>query len=70
VISALVSTAVVGGLYDAFVQNASQKLLVMFSTRLVPVSFLVGNITIIFLALGISIGAIGSIISMRRFLDT
>lgn len=70
IIAALISSAIVGGLYSAFVQNSSQKILVMFSTSLIPVSSLVLNVIVIFLALGISIGAIGSIISMRRFLDT
>jgi len=36
----------------------------------VPVKFMALNLLWIFLALGISIGAWGSIISMRRFLDT
>ena len=42
----------------------------VLSMPLVPVSFLGLNLMWIFLALGISIGAWGSIVSMRRFLDT
>ena len=45
-------------------------MLVMFSTGLVPVAFMTENLIVIFLALGVSIGAMGSMISMRRFLDT
>ncbi|MDD6255306.1 MAG: permease-like cell division protein FtsX [Eubacteriales bacterium] len=70
IIAALISSAVVGGLYAAFVNSSAKRILVMFSMTLVPASYLAVNIVVIFLALGISIGAIGSIISMRRFLDT
>jgi cell division transport system permease protein len=42
----------------------------VLSMPLVPVSFLGLNLMWIFLALGVSIGAWGSIVSMRRFLDT
>ena len=41
---------------------------VMFSTDLVQPHFLIVNLIAIFLSLGVSIGAVGSIISMRRFL--
>jgi len=41
----------------------------IFSCPLIPVSYLAGNMLIIFLALGVSIGAWGSIISMRKFLE-
>ncbi|MDO4518236.1 MAG: hypothetical protein Q4B78_03400, partial [Bacillota bacterium] len=42
----------------------------ILSMPMVPVNFLMYNFTIIFLALGIGIGSCGSIISMRRFLDS
>ena len=41
----------------------------VLSMPMVPVGFLTYNFAWIFLALGISIGACGSIISMRKFLD-
>jgi cell division transport system permease protein len=44
-------------------------LIVMLSTNLVPQRFMIYNLAIVFASLGISIGASGSIISMRRFLD-
>ena len=44
-------------------------MLSVMSMPMVPVGFLVYNFVWIFLALGISIGACGSIISMRKFLD-
>ena len=44
--------------------------LLLLSTSLVPAGFLTTHLFGVFLPLGICIGAIGSIISMRRFLDT
>ncbi len=70
VAAALLSSALITALYFMLTQSINEKVLVMFSTSLVPVSFLAGNLIIIFIALGVSIGAMGSIISMRRFLDT
>lgn len=70
VAAALLSTVIVSGLYGAFVDRYSEKILVMLSMQLLPVSGLAGKVTVIFLGLGISIGAAGSIISMRKFLET
>ena len=41
----------------------------ILSSPLVSAAYLSKNLIIIFMALGVSIGACGSIISMRRFLD-
>lgn len=70
IIAALISSGIVCGLYYLFTENLSQQMLVLFSTGLVPLSFLGVNIIVIFMAIGISIGTMGSMISMRRFLDT
>ena len=70
VAAALLSALIVSGLYEAFADHYSEKFLVMLSMQLLPVSSLAGKVTAIFLGLGISIGAVGSIISMRRFLET
>lgn len=40
----------------------------LFSSNLVDQQFMITNLAWIFMALGISIGAVGSIVSMRRFL--
>jgi cell division transport system permease protein len=45
------------------------KVMTILSSPLVPAGYLSLNLIIIFLAMGISIGACGSIISMRKFLD-
>lgn len=70
ILAALISSGVICGLYSLVTANMSEQMLVLFSTGLVPVSFMTVNLVIIFLALGVSIGAMGSMISMRRFLDT
>lgn len=70
ILAALISSGVICGLYSLVTANLSEQMLVLFSTGLVPVSFMTENLIIIFLALGVSIGAMGSMISMRRFLDT
>ena len=70
ILAALISAGVICGLYSLIIANISEQMLVMFSTGLVPVAFMTENLIVIFLALGVSIGAMGSMISMRRFLDT
>lgn len=69
-ISALISVGIVTFFYHWLIDKIGTELIVIFSTSLVPEGHLAGNLVIIFLALGISIGACGSIVSMRRFLDT
>lgn len=68
--SALISVGLVMAAYTKLVELLGQQALLLFSTSLVPAGFLVNHLFGIFLPLGISIGALGSIISMRRFLDT
>lgn len=69
-ISAGVAMGLVGALYYKISGLVGEELFLMFSTALVPERFLILNLVWIFMALGISIGAFGSIVSMRRFLDT
>lgn len=69
-ISALISVGIVSLVYHWLIDVVGTELIVIFSTSLVPELHLASNLVIIFLALGISIGACGSIVSMRRFLDT
>lgn len=67
-ISAVVSMGVIGFAYYKITDLLGVQI-VRF-TSLVPETFLISNLIWIFAALGISIGAVGSIVSMRRFLDT
>lgn len=68
VISAGISVSISALLYDRIVEKIGTQVFSVLSMPMVPVSFLAYNFTWIFLALGISIGACGSIISMKRFL--
>lgn len=70
IISALISGGLISLVYFKVDELISQDILVMLSTTMVPENFLIFNLFWIFIALGVSIGACGSIISMRRFLDT
>lgn len=70
ILSALVSAGIISYIYYKISELIGPDVFVMLSTTMVPGDFLVSHLIWIFLALGISIGACGSIISMRRFLDT
>ncbi|MBR0598933.1 permease-like cell division protein FtsX [Sinanaerobacter chloroacetimidivorans] len=70
ILSALVSAGLVSLVYYKITELIGQEVFVMLSTNMVPGLFLVYNLVWIFVALGVSIGACGSIVSMRRFLDT
>ena len=69
VISAGISIGLSALIYRQIVKAIGDQLLSVLSMPMVPVGFFVYNFTWIFLALGISIGACGSMISMRKFLD-
>jgi cell division transport system permease protein len=69
-VSAGVSAGVVAFVYARVIELFGTDLAVMLSTNFVPLDFMIGNLAVIFAALGAGIGACGSIISMRRFLDT
>lgn len=70
VLSAGVSVGLISLVYEKIMEILGQEILLMFSITMVPANFLIVNLVWIFLALGVSIGAFGSIVSMRRFLDT
>jgi cell division transport system permease protein len=70
IVSAAVSAGVIALVYSRIIQLLQVEVANMFRMQLVSVEFLTYNLFWIFLALGVSIGAVGSIISMRRFLDT
>lgn len=70
IISAILSSIIVTLIYAGASEFLEQELLSVLSAPLMPVTLIMKNIIIIFVSLGIGIGAAGSIISMRRFLDT
>lgn len=69
-ISSLVALGCVSYAYGKILELFEGDFFLILSVRMVPQDFLTINLLWIFAALGISIGAVGSIISMRRFLDT
>lgn len=69
IISAGISVGISVLIYRKLIDVIGPQVFSVLSMPMVPVQFLAYNFTWIFLALGISIGACGSIISMRKFLD-
>ena len=67
-ISALVSLGISSAVYYKLESSFGGQALTLFASGLVDPWFMVQNYIWIFIALGISIGAFGSIVSMRRFL--
>lgn len=68
-ISAMISVGIVYIIYSNIVASIGMKVMTILSSPLVPADYLIFNLVIIFLAIGIGIGSTGSIISMRKFLD-
>lgn len=68
-ISAVISIGLIWAIYSRLVGLFSTQALLLFSTSFVEVGFMMKNLVWIFIALGMSIGAFGSILSMRRFLN-
>ena len=69
VLAALVSTGLISLIYAKIIDAIGPQVLAIVSSPLIPVGYMTSNMIIIFIALGASIGAWGSIISMRRCLD-
>ena len=70
IISSLIAAGLVSVLYGKVIQNVGDQVFVMLGTPLVSVDFLASNLVYIFVSIGVSVGACGSIISMRKFLYT
>lgn len=68
-IGALISIFVIYHGYGYFFEIVNDRLFNMFSIILVQPTDIFKDITIIFLSIGAGIGAIGSLISMKRFLN-
>ncbi len=67
-LGALIALAVVGFGYRRILDLITKELYVLFSTYMIPASAITINLFVIFIVLGMGIGALGSIFSMRRFL--
>ncbi|MGN1334195.1 MAG: permease-like cell division protein FtsX [Anaerovoracaceae bacterium] len=70
VLAALISTGLIAIIYSKIIESIGMQVMAIVSSPLISASYMTVNMVIIFVALGASIGAWGSIISMRRFLDT
>ena len=70
IISSLIAAGLVSVLYGKVIQNVGDQVFVMLGTPMVSVDFLTSNLVSIFVSIGVSVGACGSIISMRKFLYT
>lgn len=68
-LAALISTGLIALIYKELIAAIGPQVLAIVSMPLISTQYMTGNMLIIFLALGMSIGACGSIISMRKFLD-
>ncbi|MCQ2567206.1 MAG: permease-like cell division protein FtsX [Mogibacterium sp.] len=68
-ISAGISTGLIYLIYNKIIDIIGADIARILSMTVVPADYLVINLLIIFIALGVGIGACGSIISIRRFLD-
>ena len=68
-ISGIVSIAACAAVYIRLNDFLGEQVYALFSASLVEPEFMIINLIFIFLALGISIGAFGSILSMRRYLN-
>lgn len=69
VIGSIISILIINYGYASFFNAASDKLYVLLVVYLVPPAALIKDITIIFTAIGAGIGSLGSLVSMKRFLD-
>ena len=68
VIAAVISSVAIGFLYYYTIERLGADLAMFMPAGFVPLWFMIENLAIIFVSLGVSIGACGAIISMRRFL--
>jgi cell division transport system permease protein len=69
IIGAVLSIAIVYYGYEYFYETVNKNLYAVFSIILVQPSAILADLSIIFIAIGAGIGAIGSLVSMKRFLN-
>lgn len=69
IVSSLIAAGLTWLIYDKVESIIGEEVIIILSSPLVPAGYMVWNLLIIFMAIGISVGVCGSIISMRKFLD-
>lgn len=68
-VSAAAASVLMYVVYGQVISVIGKDIMRIFSVPVVPSSYLIPNLVVIFAALGIGIGTFGSIISIRRFLQ-
>ena len=69
IVSSLIAAGLTWLIYDKVESIIGEDVIIILSSPLVPAGYMVWNLLIIFMAIGVSVGVCGSIISMRKFLD-
>ncbi|NBI07827.1 permease-like cell division protein FtsX [Senegalia massiliensis] len=69
ILGSIVSIALIGYGYKYLFDIASQRLYVFATVYMIPYYQILNDIVIMFVAIGVGIGVIGSVISLRRFLN-
>lgn len=68
-IGAAISIVVIKFGYEYFFKSVNDRLYLLFTVYLVAPSLLIKDIAIIFTAIGVGIGGVGSLVSLKRFLN-
>lgn len=69
IVAAIISIIIIYFGYEYLFESINEKLYVQFSVILVPPQTVLKDISIMFLAIGSGIGALGSMVSMRKHLN-
>ncbi len=69
IFSSLIAAGLTWLIYDKVEAIIGEEVMIILSSPLVPAGYMIWNLLIIFMAMGVSVGVCGSIISMRKFLD-
>jgi len=69
ILGSIVSIALIGYGYKYLFDIASQRLYVFATVYMIPYYQILNDIVIMFVAIGVGIGVIGSVVSLRRFLN-
>lgn len=68
-IGAVISIILIYYGYDYFFESVNDRLYTLFTIFLVPPTMIIKDVIIMFSAIGIGIGALGSLVSLKRFLN-
>lgn len=68
-IGTIISISIVYYGYKYLVSSLNEKLYVLFTVYMIPPGTMFNDIAIIFIAIGVGIGLLGSIISLKKFLN-